>query len=99
VFLVIAVTFSVFLLFVAKMSKIEYQSREGIRDDQHKAKKRSISNRKIKNRYKLQEQAKGVGTSSKKLKLSEDNYDVDYDSTFGYRILCLQQFFLFYLMF
>jgi len=70
------------------MSKIECQFRKGIRRDQHKAKKRSISNRKVKNRYELQEQAEGVGTSSKKLKFSEDNYDVDYDSTFGYRTLC-----------
>jgi len=39
------------------MSKIECQSRKGIRGGQHKAKKRSISNRKVKNRYELQEQA------------------------------------------
>lgn len=70
------------------MSGKSYQSRKGMRGGQKKASRRSTSSRKMRNRYQLEESAESVGTSAKKLKLSEDTYDVDYDSAFGYRILC-----------
>lgn len=75
------------------MSETQYQSRKGIKGDKSKAFKRSIKGRKVQNRYTLEQSVESVGTSAKKLKLSEDTYDVDYDSTFGYRILCLSTVF------
>jgi len=84
----------VFLLqFIVKMSETQYQSRKGIRGGKSKAFKRSIKGRKVQNRYTLEQSVESVGTSAKKLKLSKDIYDVDYDSTFGYRILCLSTVF------
>lgn len=69
------------------MSKVDCASRKGTKTSQKIQRKRNSGKWKVQNRYLLEEQAESVGTSAKKIKLSEDNYDIDYDSTFGYRIL------------
>lgn len=69
------------------MNKKDYQSRKGTLKSQRNASKRKINHRKVQNRYELEQSAESVGTSTKKIKLSENNYNIDYDCTFTYRIL------------
>lgn len=75
------------------MSENIYQSWKGTRGGKRQAVRKNIKGRKIQNRYVQEQSAESVGTSAKKLKLAEDNYDVDYDSSFGYRILCFSTVF------
>lgn len=75
------------------MYKQQYQLRKGTRGGQRQSKRKSIAKRKVLNQHTLEQQAESVGTSSKKLKSSNDNFDVSFDSTFGYRILCFTSIF------
>lgn len=70
------------------MNKSQCSSRKGTKSCSGASKKRSLKSRNVKNRYMQELAAESVGTSAKKIRLSKDNYDIDHDSTFGYRILC-----------
>lgn len=66
---------------------MSYQSKKGNKFSESFGRRKSMKHKKILNRYDQEELDESVGTSSKKLKLSEDNYDISFDSTFGYRII------------
>lgn len=64
-----------------------YDTKKGTKI-QFKARKRSkISNRKPVNLFSVEKDDANISTSAKKLQLSKDEYDVEFDSAFGYRLL------------
>lgn len=66
---------------------MDHRDHKGKKQSQSFNKRRSIKSRKIANRYVQEQEAESVGTSSKKLKLSKDNYEISFDASFGYRII------------
>jgi len=69
------------------------KSRKGTKSSQATVKRKGVRGGTPKNRYLLEQSAESVGTSFKKLKSSKNEYDIDYDSTFGYRLLCFASVF------
>lgn len=69
------------------------KSRKGTKSSQATVRRKDVRGGTPKNRYLLEQSAESVGTSSKKLKLSKNEYDIDFDSTFGYRLLCFASVF------
>lgn len=66
---------------------MDHRDHKGKKQSQSFNKRRSIKSRKIANRYVQALEAESVSTSSKKLKLSKDNYEISFDASFGYRII------------
>lgn len=69
------------------MNRNEQQSRKGKRHGQKTSKRKTFGSRKFANRYTQEHEAESIGTSSKKLRLSKDNYDIEFDASFGYRLI------------
>jgi len=64
-----------------------YLDRKGSKFNANRSKNSSIRNRKPVNRYNLERENESVSTSVKKLRMSEGNYEVNVDQSFGYRFI------------
>jgi len=83
----------VFQLLYFTMDANEHQSRKGKKHGQSVSKRKSIASRKVQNRYVQEQDAESVGTSSKKLRLSKDDYEIPFDASFGYRMISFTSIF------
>jgi len=69
------------------MVKTKVVEKKGTRGGISRASKPRSSGRKPLNRYMLETEIESVSTSAKKLKLSEHEYHINVDATFGYRVI------------
>lgn len=61
--------------------------KKGQRGSSYRAVRRSVRGRKVSNRYVMKRQKESVTSAAKKLKMSEDDYNINVDAAFGYRFI------------
>ncbi|KAL1510049.1 hypothetical protein ABEB36_004705 [Hypothenemus hampei] len=70
------------------MSDIVYKSKKGVRSTSGSNKRPKVKRRRPVNRYEMDKTMDSeASTSAKKLKMSEDLYDIEVDSAFGNRLI------------
>lgn len=64
-----------------------YRTRKGSKKKTWSSIRSKISNRRPPNRHSMEGESESVSTSAKKLKLSKDDYDIEVNELFGYRLI------------
>ncbi|KYM94754.1 hypothetical protein ALC62_14605 [Cyphomyrmex costatus] len=67
--------------------KVVYSNKKGSKSSTTRANKNRISKRRPLNRFSLEKDTENVSTSAKKLKMSEGEYEIQVDRSFGYRFI------------
>jgi len=69
------------------MSDKVYRTQKGTKKKTWSSKRSKISNRRPPNRHSMEKESESVSTAAKKLKLSKDDYDIEVNESFGYRLI------------